>query len=490
MKLLDRLKDPCKIKIFILTLLFLGGGYQIKYAIDTFYTFHKGFAWAAEDMLYRNGRPVMALMYRLFAMTHMRNEAFYYISYVIAFVFAGLSVYLFESILKRYIDNENICIILSFLSIINVYTIEYFMFIEQGGFMIAIFLNILAVWFLNIYLAEHKKINIVYATLSILIGLLTYQSTIALYFILMLPFIWHEAKTFKDYIKSFGILVILYWIPVGLYLMMFKMFFSDMRVSTETKVIQKISKIDDIVKYSFKTTYHLLPEYFYLCLLVGIIAISIVSIIYFKLRYIETLNLMIILLTSSILPVGSVLVADSWGAPRIIYPMMSIVGVYGINYYLNICENTSATKLENISKGTIIFLSLLLLFSQYLSYTNIYNDKYEMNYADRVRVQEIGQAIYEYEVTTGNKIIQITFYRDFNHKVPFYDDIYSESDLVVSAFHSWDSQLNVINYYLGTHYKRGAEDTYYKDYFSKLDWNSYSPSQIVCDKDTLHYCVY
>ncbi|MBQ3772871.1 MAG: hypothetical protein II833_00625, partial [Pseudobutyrivibrio sp.] len=71
-----------------------------------------------------------------------------------------------------------------------------------------------------------------------------------------------------------------------------------------------------------------------------------------------------------------------------------------------------------------------------------------------------------------------------------YKDINDQSDLAISSFHNWDSQLNAINYYLGTNYRRSYGNKWYEDYFAQFDWHCYSPSQIECDGDTLHYCVY
>ena len=45
-------------KIILLMLLFLGVGYRINYAVDTYWTFMEGFDKAASDMLTRNGRPI------------------------------------------------------------------------------------------------------------------------------------------------------------------------------------------------------------------------------------------------------------------------------------------------------------------------------------------------------------------------------------------------------------------------------------------------
>ena len=476
-------------KIILLMLLFLGVGYRINYAVDTYWTFMEGFDKAASDMLTRNGRPVIALMYKLFALTHLKNELFYYISFVMAFVLLGLAVALYEKILRLYIARENLRLICSLLCIVNLYAIEYFMFLEKGGFALAIFCNVLAVWYINTYLQEHKPISMLGAVLSILIATLTYQGTIPLFFILSLPIIYKKASTLVDYIKNFMILVVVYWIPMGIDLVLFNIAFDSSRNSTGNGLVQGISEAWNTILYSYQTTYSLTKKYLYLGFLCLTIVINLVSIFDKKTDIVKSiLNIIVIFIVLTVLPVASIIGSTGWGIPRIIYPMTSGIGIFAVNYYVN--HHDKEADYGRFCYQAIYVLCLFFTAVQFVAYTRVYIDKYKMNYADYVRIQEIGQAIDEYEMSTGNKIEQIAFYRDHNHDNPYYANLYYEGDLVVSAFHNWDSQLNAINYYLGTNYRRCYTESTYQAYFDQLDWHCYSPMQIICDYDTLHYCVY
>ena len=80
----------------------------------------------------------------------------YYLSYLTALVFAGLAVAAYAAMLHEYEDNEYICAMLSFLAVLNLFSIEYFLFIEKGLFMIAIFSNVLAVYFMRKYFCDNN----------------------------------------------------------------------------------------------------------------------------------------------------------------------------------------------------------------------------------------------------------------------------------------------------------------------------------------------
>ncbi|WP_294213366.1 glucosyltransferase domain-containing protein [Pseudobutyrivibrio sp.] len=479
------------LKSFFITLLFLGTGYQIKYAVDTFWTFEVGFEYMAFDMFSRNGRPIIAFIYWLFSLTNLQNEWFYYFSYALAFICAMISIVVYTEVLGYYIKNENLRILLSFLSIINLYSIEYFMFVEEGGFLLGILFCVSAVYFINKYLRTSLPSNIAFALVMVLLAVCTYQGVLPVFFILSIPCICKNSDSMMDYIKKGLILCFIYLVSAGIYVIIYKLFCDGARSATGNTLIERIKYAMYVIKHSYTTTANLLPKYLYMCIGLVILVFSVFGITKLKDRGKAILNVVIIIVANSVLPVASLIVSSGWEAPRIIYPIMSLAGVLGVNYFINICDCSEEIDNNRLPKYVVTFVCLILLFSQYLSFTRIYNDKYKMNYADMVRVQEIGQTIKEYEAETGNKIVQFIFYYDAHQDNPYYQGLYSEGDLVVSSFHSWDSQLNAINYYLGTDYQRLLQqDDTYKEYFSQLDWKCYSPSQIRCDYDTVHYCVY
>lgn len=481
------------LKITVLAMLMFGQLYRINYAIDTYYTFFTGFRWSADDMIIRNGRVVIALCYWLFDLTSLPNECFYYISYFMAMLFLVIAVWTYTGIINRYVKNENISLIVSFISIVNIFIIEYFMFLEKDPFMLGVFFNVIIVYFLQKFIDTGKNIFLIAMIVFDFLTILTYQGIICLYFILALPIVYKSSKNLWEYIKYIIMLCITYWIPVIVELLMFNIIFSSTRSGYDDSeaISDKIEYIKNIFIRTCTETFDIIPRNVFLIVVLLLVLISVVTIIHTaNKKILNIINILIIIAACILLPMASIIGATGWDAPRIVYPLASIVGVLVINYYININELECKNMFNKCMKVLILVVLAFYTVIQYGGFINIINDRFESNYADRIRIQEIGQTIAEYEIESGNKVKYISFYRDANHDYPYYKDINDQSDLAISSFHNWDSQLNAINYYLGTNYRRSYGNKWYEDYFAQFDWHCYSPSQIECDGDTLHYCVY
>ena len=161
----------CILKIFILVILFFGINIYMNFATDTYSTFSIGFRDAAWDMIIRNGRPVVALLYALYYISGLPNVYFYYISTILALLFLGVSIWIFQKILEKYGIKENIRIVLSFISIANVFIIEYFMFIEKSGFMLAILLNIVGIYLINLFFEQGVKKYYIFSIIAIIFSI-------------------------------------------------------------------------------------------------------------------------------------------------------------------------------------------------------------------------------------------------------------------------------------------------------------------------------
>ena len=123
--------------------------------------------------------------------------------------------------------------------------------------------------------------------------------------------------------------------------------------------------------------------------------------------------------------------------------------------------------------------------------TSFIIDKYKLNALDENRCYYVGQAIAEYEATSGIEVRKIAFYADAESAVPAYPNLYSHSgDLICSSFNQDWSDLNALNYYLGDNYSRAEPSETYRTYFAGRNWDALSAQQLIFDGDTLHLCIY
>lgn len=165
------------------------------------------------------------------------------------------------------------------------------------------------------------------------------------------------------------------------------------------------------------------------------------------------------------------------------------VGGVLINIYMNQYVDM---KFQSIHKSEKFLFAVIIigLTMQCISFNKIFINKYELNIADRLRCEYIGQAIEDYQENTNNVITKIAFYVDQNITYPCYPDLYCYSDAMLSSFYTEWSNLTALNYYLNCNYEKLEPENQYKEHFEAKDWNCLSAEQLLFEGDTLHICVY
>ena len=256
------LKKSCIVKIIGLVFLFFGVNIYLSYATDSYYVLTTGFHGAAIDMVMRNGRPLIGLIYELHYLSGFSNISFYYISSALALIFLCASIWIYQEILKKYGIKENTRILLAFSAIVNIFIIEYFMFIEKCGFTLAVLFNVLAVYWMERVLSEQRKSCYVLAVITMTLAIFTYQGTVALFVILSIPFVMKNSKCFRHYISNGILLVGGYFIPAIIDLLAFKTVFKSTRIAEKTDYITSFKNVLSGIISNGKVTFNILPQYF------------------------------------------------------------------------------------------------------------------------------------------------------------------------------------------------------------------------------------
>lgn len=490
------------IKIGCLVLLYFGTNIYLSFATDTYANFEAGFGKMAANMLYGNARVIIALIYELHYLSGLSLKSFYYISSILALAFLGAAIWIMQKILTRYLNNENQRILLSFISIVNIFIIEYFMFMEKCGFMLAILFNILGIFFIESFFRTGNKKHFGCAILSIGLAVFTYQSTIALFMILCMLFVYKYADNFKKYIFNLFYVGIAYIIPVVMSMCTLKFVFQSKRIDNgQDELVNIISDLNrdsnlknyvyEQLKRLFIDTFKILPSYYFGIILLVVIFISVALACFGKNSMRQIVHIIFIGSASCIFSAAPML-AGGWPAMRILYPFASIIGSLVINIYVNQFEYTQRFKhkLWKITNAVVMFAVTVLLIGQYFSFNKVCIDKYKLNLADEIRSDYVGQAISDYQDNTGNIVTKIAFYQDASITYPPYPDLYCDGDLIVSSFYTSWSDISALNYYLGTDYQKIDREEKYIEYFSNKDWWRLSQEQLIFDGDTLHLCVY
>ncbi|SEQ23192.1 glucosyltransferase domain-containing protein [Butyrivibrio sp. TB] len=474
------------IKITLLILCYFGLCVFLNFATDTYVVFDAGFKGAGKDMLLRNGRPIIGLFYYLFDILKISNENVYRVSAVLSLIFLELAIFIYSNQLIKYIENENIRILISFVSVANLYIIEYFMFIEKFGFMLAILLNVIAACKMNEFFRERKKLSYIQAIVCSILSALTYQGVMALYIILCMPLVFVYAKFIKTYITNLLLLIVPYFVSAAMTVLLF-LFTGSKRTSLNEGYLANIKHTVSAFLHFLYDTFGLMPKFFVGVVFLLLLAIVLLLAMKCDDKVLRLLHLMIMVIIAVIFPLATLLQGSGWNAMRVVYPLASMIGMLLLELAINYNN-----EINRISSIKIIINALLIIFFafQYISFNKIYIDKNKNDMADMVRAQFIGNEIREYESTTGNKIEKIAFYYDSSPSYPCYSGLYYNRDMVVSLFYTHWSDVLGINYYLQEEYRKAEPSEKYNRYFSEFDWDSISSEQLVFEKNTLHICNY
>lgn len=477
------------IKILCLLLLFFGINSYLAFTTDTFVTYKNGFGPTAVDMFARNGRPVIAFIYELHYLSGLSAVSFYYISSLLALVFLGIAIWIMQYLLASYGIKENIRMVLSFVSIANIFIIEYFLFIEKCGFMLAILFNILGVYFLAMYFAKRHKWHIVWATLTMVLAIFTYQGTVALFVILAIPFAYKYAKNIKEYIINIIVIGIIYIIPVILDMLAFKYLFTSTRIVENPNYISNLLNIPAKLMEIKTTMFEVMPKHCWAGILFIVFTVCMLSALGGKNKIFRIFHIMVICVAVGVFSTATIIQGSGWYAMRTIYPFASFIGVLALDLYLNFESNIDVFW-GKVGKRIVMISLVVLMFIQYISFNKIYIDEYKLNILDENRCNYIGQVIEEYQENSGIKVNKIAFYKDASTKYPQYPRLYASCDALISSFNTDWSDLNSINYYLNADYKKTEQVEQYTEFFAGKDWDTLSNEQLIFEDDTLHLCVY
>ena len=473
----------------ILMVVFFGVNFGIEFATDTYSTFGEADTW--KWMLYENGRVLNALVYYLFELLHVPGGYIYKLSYLTALFFGVLSSYLFASPLLSFIKKEWVASFVAFLTILNFYVIEYFLFIEKGLFLIAIFFCVAAFRLTLEYLKNKKLLYLLPSLFCLLMAVFMYQTMLGLFVVLCLPFIAYYSKSIKEFFSFNLIVALLYGIPMGIGFFITNVILGSDRVGDPSFQLSNISSVFQSILNISINRWTVVPAYTFLLFFLLCCCLFLMTILYGSKENKEKNGINILLFLYIIL--GTYFVSffpqltgiSSLYLPRVIYPYGAVFGIL-----LTYCILAGKNEFQNRAAlyYSLCFILLALSCSQYLSFQSVFIDRYRCNQSDYYYCQILSYQIEKYEQESGNTIDTICFYNDQN--VLWWERGYDESTLNTRAQSCGWSNLTSINHYLEKNYVKGDPQPEYEEYFNQYDWGTYSEEQLIFEENILHLCVY
>lgn len=357
----------------------------------------------------------------------------------------------FITYFKKNIKNIIIIYLLSFICIINPFSIELFYYIESPIMWLSILTSILAsIFFISKY--KHKYIL---SILLLLFTIFSYQPNINVFICYSLFLILFEQYNIKKFFK----MTVLCGIEYGFvaFINMIFIFYvlnpifnvSKYKYATHFTLdgFLKITKF--MLKHLFINSY---PKYLYLIIYI-ILVLSIIFILYHKKKLIKNLfcylSVLFLIVIFSLLPTLSFDVNNLYFGTRFFIAivmsfLLSIIYIY--NYLFTNKKN------QNIF---LFFVLSLFIFNSFYCF-NLLNNQFKINKIDSNQLTTINKVLSSYEdynkVSPNNIFITLTFSNDkiINYKI---DNEEIKINYNISFFQNAISNnvfiLDALNYYNG-----------------------------------------
>ena len=463
-------------------LLLFGIDFRIEYATDSYFLFQTTGNW--KHMICSNGRLITGMFMYVAEKLHLTDVCIYTCSWCLAIMCLTAAVTILSGLLMKYYDNRVLCVGLSIITLANFFSVEYFLFLEKGFFQLGILFLVCALRTVEQRLCgEKEKGAWMTAFVWLLLASFTYQITIGMFVILCLPFLLIYARNPADFIKNNVRVACIYGGCLLFQLIWTKYLFHTSRIENEIGSIDFIQNLKETIRTFWTITVHFAwlykMKYSFLVLLAAVLLYSMTALRKERYFLFRIFYLMAGVAAVSLLPYVSGITKD-WNK-RLIYPYASVFGILMIIVWIT-------PRVTEKTKKTALWLVGVIFVMEYVCFGNVFIERYKNNQADRELAMTIGQAVREYESRTENIVNYIAVYYDQNTCYQL-EGLTTGGMTGRSMVTDW-SDVNAINYYLGTDFVRKEPDEKYQVYFGSRDWYTYSPEQLVFEGDTLHMCVY
>lgn len=488
----QKIKDIFKNKdiwfFSIVTILFFGVLVRVEFATDT-YAVCNFSAKALFEQFASSGRFVTAIIGAILKLLNIKNETMYIYSFILAIICMIISQYKLYKIIKIDVKNNILSKIIPILIVLNPFSVELFLFIEKGIMVMAVLMCIFALENIIKSFEEKKKKYIIYATIYMFIASCSYQGVVGIFVAISLIYILKYSKSIKEFIINNIVVALVYGIPAIADYILVKILYSSSRINGEIILSKSLEKIYSSTIDMIKSTYALLPKYFF----VGLVGIIILILIYKiitekklnKSKFADLGKIIYILAGTIVVTIAPQLMQSTdqiWFVSRSTYTFASLYGILVLYLFIN-------HQVDNWMKNIVIILSIVLLITQFYKFYIIEIDRYKVNAIDYEITQKICEEMNEYEKKTGNQITKIAIYQD---SLPgyTYKGIFATGDTNIKAYSKDWSTIFIINYYSGRNLTSIDIDSKIAEEFNKNNWDNFDKEQLVFEGNTLHLCRY
>lgn len=481
------LKDKKLYLFLLITLLFFGIFFRMEYATDTYSVFMLSDEININHFM-KCGRLVTAAWWGIMSLFNFSENIIYILSAIIAILAMTISQYKLFNIIKRDIKSTTIAVLIPILIILNIFSIELFLFIEKGILVLSVLFSILAFENLIKYFEGNKK-NILFAIIFMLLATFSYQGTVALFIALSIVYILKYSKNFKEFIKYNFLTALCYGIPAILNFVMVKFIFDNARTTGSIDIIRSINKVASGTWNMLINTSRIMPKYIFITLVLLVILLILYKIFTKKVQtkdeLLNVLKLLYIIAGTVIVTVLPYIMQSTnsiWIVPRSAFTIASLAGILLLFLFINFDINIIQEKI-------ILVIGIIFLLIQFARFQDISIDRYILNYMDKEVSMQIKELMIDYEKETGTNIENIAIYYDKNSSYT-YNGLFVSGDINTKGYVPDWCVDKVLQYYVKPELNVVNKDSEIEAYFKEYDWNYFNKEQVIFKDNTMHICVF
>lgn len=496
MKKITREEIITYIIIFVITCIIFIPFLIGHYATDTYNVINIGYEKYAIEWSLNDGRIFMSAITLLAGKINLPIEAFIFITLFLALIISCLSVMQIKKVVEKYKKSKNIwqnilTVTMAYITIFNFMYIEDMYFVESFVMSVSILLFIISA---NILVEKQEKYYLIKTLLLVITGIMFYQGSICMFFIMTLFISILKNKNnvkqiFIDVIECGVIALISAVLNVLLIKCIGKIYgMEQTRLSEVNEIFKNIYKIAMNTYVIITGCCNLYPQYLYMALVAIIILITVGYVIEKqkeKSIIIKILAIVIMGILSS--SVTFILALTSFYSGRLRISIGATIGMLFILLYIE----TEIFENKTTFKYLITTLLMFYTFTNVFGYVYLMLQHKEVNRIEKIEIQEIDKYITEYEEQTGTEIKNIVKVRVPNRaSKAYYSWIKNKSTLTYTAVRSDLAADCAINFYTKRHLKTVTDFDYKgitKEFKERV---LFSKEGYFCEGDTFYINVY
>ena len=458
-------------------------------ATDSYDVFLYGYKNYANVIVFPIGRIVTSLFFYTLDLFNIKYLLGIHLSFLISLLFSSLTICLVYLNEKKYFRenkiNKVIIYLLSFIFIVNPYTMELYMYFESSTLLFSILMAALS----SIIFTSNNKNKYEYSLLLLLICAFTYQCSMPYFIILTLFNLILKENNIKsiitETIKAISLFVLSAIINI-LYISTSNCLYTY-KLTNSYSISHIIKNLLYYANEFFIKNLYFEPKYMFIYIFIALITIyTIINILNKKQNKILLFSLFIIFsIIITLSPMISMGI-DLYTGPRMYIGMIAIIPIS-----LIVINN----ELENKKILNYIFLICTLLIF-------IINFNYSFKFAkniNEITISEkndslfIANKIKEYQQKTNIKVTNIVYYYD-NDRTSY--GAKEKFGIRYSALGIPYFIPKILRYYGNINLKsyntieKDINDEIYIKYFKDKNYNSLTNKNIIFIDNTIYICYY